>query len=139
MFDPVEEDLGNVEHMVDQLPVRARPPRQHLVQPVVGDLGQIARGGVEDHQDLFGHRRRRQHLGRAIGKAGDLGDIAEHRAIGPHRAARDHRHQTHAEGLQFGETGIVLEHIDGMKVHAVIEQKFLGLEATGTAWLPVDF
>lgn len=32
----------------------------------------------------------------------------------------------------------VFEHVDGLELDAVGEEKFLGFEAAGAAWLPVD-
>ena len=71
------------------------------------------------------------------GTLNDARDIAEHRAIRPVIAPRDDRHQPDPEPLQILEALLVIEHVDGDEIHPVLDEEFLGFQATGAARLPV--
>ena len=70
---------------------------------------------------------------------GDAGDVPENGAVGPVGAARDNGNQFEAEGRQFLKAGLIFKYIDGIEFHAIGDQEFLGLEATGTPRLPIHF
>ncbi len=115
--------------MVCQLAVGPRPSRQHVVEPVLGNLRREAPGARKDGIDPFQHVRRAQHVVAAPFETGDTGDIAEDGAVRPIGPPGDDGHQLEAEDFQLLETVLVLENVDRFEFHPVGEQEFLGLEA----------
>ena len=124
--------------MIDQLAVGPRAAGQKGVELVFGNLLQVAAGGVQVLQNLVLHFLGTEHLMAVIVEAGDLGDVAEHGAVGPLITLGDDRHHAHAQGFQFLETVFVVDDVDGHEGHAVFEQEFLAFQTAGTAGLPVD-
>ena len=71
-------------------------------------------------------------------KTCDSSHIPENRAICPIGTSPHDGHQTHADFHQLAIAVFVGIHIDAFKSNIVPQQKFFGVEAAGTSWLPIN-
>ena len=151
MLNPVQKNLGDIEDMIGEFPVGARPVGKHLIQFAFRELGREPECRGQDSVDTFPQNSRRQHPVAAPFEAGNPGDIAKDGTVGPVITPRNDGYEPDAQFLQLGKPNGVLENVDGYELNPFSIRNSFGFKqlehpvasrpeaGTVRAWFPWRF
>ena len=118
----LDERVRDVEDVVGEVGIAARPVRQQRLQTFFGQLRDIAFGACEDRMQSAPQLVDGKDFLPFERYPGDAGNVGQYLAIGPLVASRDDRNLSQAEARELVERRRILEHVPRSERYLVPRQ-----------------